>query len=194
MVGPDLGGGPDFDVLDSAFDGPKFRIGTDVFTGTPVPPPPSDGRLGGIGAPPGWAETRAQLLADAAAADEAARAALTERVREAIEGISDDGHERTVAAVAVGVFVEWLRNPPERVVQVDGSESVRYPWSDPSHDIGADLRRVRDDSRAALYSGALDPKQCDSVSRDHDRCALPAFHGGKHVAVNAAGAVCLDWG
>lgn len=68
-----------------------------------------------------WPKSRAEM----ADREAQARAVLTERVREAIEGIGDDGRERTVAAVAVGVFVEWLRNPPERVVQVDGSESVR---------------------------------------------------------------------
>lgn len=72
--------------------------------------------------------------------------------------------------------------------------STEAPWSDPNHDIGADLRKARDDSREALYSGALDLKQCESVTVEGDRCALPAFHGARHVAVNAAGAVCLDWG
>jgi hypothetical protein len=40
--------------------------------------------------------------------------------------------------------------------------AARQPWSDPNHDVGADLRRARDESRTAYYSGELDAKQCES--------------------------------
>lgn len=136
------------------------------------PPDPADGRLGGIGAPPGWAETRAQLLADAAATEAQARAALIDRVRAELQFRLDgefmdpaDGESmRRAAEVAVEVFVEWLRNPPERVVQADGSESAR----------------------------------CNAVTgygdRYGDRCGYPLGHPGSHAALNAGGAPCIVWG
>lgn len=83
------------------------------------------------------------LVSELAAAEVEARSVLTERVRAALvsawlaDGFIGDsfGEEHPwspsdwgpIADAAVQVFVEFLRDPPVREVQADGTEVVRWP-------------------------------------------------------------------
>lgn len=63
-----------------------------------------------------------------------ARAVLTDRVQAELQSRldgefmdpSDGDSMRRAAEVAVSVFVEWLRNPPVREIQADGTERMRW--------------------------------------------------------------------
>lgn len=78
------------------------------------------------------AQTRRQTDAEMARREAEARAVLTAKVREAIAEVfygdvawcDDIGAS---AEKAVDVFIDYLRNPPVRETQPDGTETVRWP-------------------------------------------------------------------
>lgn len=78
-----------------------------------------------------WQEgTRRQ--ADMTRREAEARVALTDRVADAIATALDTkglelSSPHSLAVAAVDVFIDYLRNPPVREIQPDGTETVRWP-------------------------------------------------------------------
>ena len=56
-----------------------------------------------------------------------AQAMLTAAVRDALHRVPRfPGNDDSLAAAAVGVFIEFLTNPPVREINTDGSSTIRW--------------------------------------------------------------------